>query len=134
MTREVAEQSVTVQGLRELQVLFAKAGKEANRDLRAELREVAEPIRADAESLASSSIRRVGPKWSRMRVGVTRKLVYVAPKQRGVKRRGDPRGRPKFGVLLETRAMNPALKRNEANIEGDVNRMLDRLARKWTRS
>lgn len=127
-------QAVTVEGLRELQVLFSKAGKEANSDLRSELRELGEPIRADAESLAATSIRRVGPKWSRMRVGVTRRLVYVAPKQRGVKRRGDPRARPKFGTLLEQRAMTPALRRNEGDIATNVNRMLERLAEKWTAS
>lgn len=128
----MASGGIEVQGIRELQILFHKAGPEANRDIRATLRQVAEPIRSDWESLAVSSIPRVGRKWSRARVGVTRGLVYVAPKQRGVKGRGDRRARPKFGTLLATRVSGPALARNVDNIERDVNEALEALAKRWT--
>lgn len=126
---------VTVRGLRELELAFAAAGKKANRELRAELRKVAEPIRSDAESLARSAIPRIGPKWSRMRVvGVTRTLVYVAPRERGVKGRGaDPRRRPKFADLLLERSMDPALEKNKDKVEGAVGDLFARLANDWNR-
>lgn len=128
----MAKQGLTVRGLRELQVLFAAAGKEAQGDMRRALSEVAEPIRADAESLAVSSIPRIGVPWSRMRTGVTRKAVYVAPRQRGA-RGANPRRRPRFADLLDARAMTPALERNKANIEGRVEDAFSALADRWNR-
>ncbi len=126
--------AVTVEGLRGLERLFAAAGPVANKALRAELREVAEPIRADAQHLAESTIPRIGPKWGRMRTGVTQKLVYVAPRERGIKTRGpDPRRRPKFATLMEARAMGPALRQNEANVERRVADLFDHLASDWNR-
>lgn len=125
---------VTVRGLRELEILLATEGPKAKRELNKRLRLVAEPIRADAESLAATTITRIGPKWSRMRVGVTRTLVYVAPRERGVKGRGpDPRRRPKFADLMEQRAMDPALERNKAQIVRRVEDLFDGLAADWNR-
>lgn len=127
-------QAVTIKGLRELKLIAAATGKEANKELNVELRKVAEPIRADAEGLAASGIRRIGPKWSKMRVGVTTKLVYVAPRQRGVKGGGlDSRRRPKFADLMEERAMGPALEHNREMIEGRVDDLFGRIATDWNR-
>ncbi len=127
--------AVEIKGLRDLERSFGAVGRKAKRELNLELRKVAEPIRADAEHLAASSIRRIGPKWSRMRVGVTSKLVYVAPRQKGVRTRGaDPRRRPKFADLMEERAMDPALERNRSNIEHAVEGVFDRIAGDWNRS
>jgi hypothetical protein len=124
--------AVTIRGLRELENLAAASGKKANKLVRSELRKVAQPIAADAQGLAESSITRIGPKWGKMRVGVTKTLVYVAPKERGIKTRGpDPRRRPKFADLMEERAMDPALERNEGNIESAVEHALDEIAREW---
>ena len=109
--------AVHIKGLRELQAAFKAAGKETAKELREELRKVAEPTRADAERLAASEISHIGPKWSRMRVGVTRRLVYVAPKQRGVKTRDSPKSRPNLGGLLAEKALEPALLRNAPLIE-----------------
>ena len=97
----MAEWRVAVRGLRELNRTFKHAPKDVRRAIRDEYRTVAEPVRSTAATLAASSIRRIGPKWSQMRTGVTQRLVYVAPKQRGVKTRGaDPRRRPNLGDLL----------------------------------
>lgn len=127
--------AVVVKGLREFQRVMAAAGPEARKELRSTLREVAEPVRVDAETFARTGIRKVGPRWSRMRVGVTQKLVYVAPRERGIKRRGpDPRRRPKFGDLLERRAMDPAAAKNEREAQRRVEDAFDGLARKWSRS
>lgn len=126
--------AVAVRNLRQFQALCAAAGKEASKQTRDALRGVAEPVRADAEALATSRIRRIGPRWGRMRVGVTRSSVYVAPRQKGVRSRGaDPRRRPRFATLMEERAMDPALKQNESRIERSVEEAFDDLARRWNR-
>jgi hypothetical protein len=108
---------------------FAKADRELRLGYRRSLRDVAEPVRLDAEGLAANSITRIGPRWYRMRTGVTRNLIYVAPRQRGVKTRGlDPRRRPNLGNLLMDRAMEPALNQNEERIVDGAERLLDRVA------
>jgi hypothetical protein len=123
---------VKVKGLRELSAVIARTSKDASRDLRTGLRAVAEPIRVDAERLAETRIRNIGPQWGKMRVGVTRRMVYVAPRKRGVKNRGaDPRRRPQFATLLEQRAMTPALRQNEHRIEQATEEVFADLSRKW---
>jgi hypothetical protein len=123
--------AIILRGQRELIRAFTLAGKETSREIRSELRGVAEPIRADAEQLAAETIPRIGPKWSRMRVGVTTRLVYVAPRQRGVRNFDDPRARPKFADLVMGRAMEPALERNRVRAEAAVEEALARIGRDW---
>lgn len=119
-----------VRGLRDLQRLLKAAGPDADRTLKRTLREVAEPIRADAEQLAVSRIPRVGLEWSRMRVGVTQRAVYVAPRARGT--RGiTPRSRPRFADLMEQRAMHPALEQNRPELEARVDAAFDEFADDW---
>lgn len=128
--------ALAVRGLRELNRTFKHAPKDVQRGIRDEYRTVAEPVRSTAATLAVSEIRRMPRSlpWSEMRTGVTQKLVYVAPKKRGVKTRGaDPRRRPNLGNLLAERALEPALERNQHRIEEDFDRMLDRLVDKWDR-
>jgi hypothetical protein len=123
---------VAVRGLRELNRTFKHAPKDVRREIRDEYRTVAEPIRSTAATLATSSIRRIGPNWSQMRTGVTQRLVYVAPKQRGVTARGqNPRRRPNLAGLLAERALEPALAQHGHRIEADFDRMLGRLCHKW---
>jgi len=120
---------VAVRGLRELNRALRAADRTTRAEFRTGFRKVAEPVRAEAERLALSEITRVTEPWARMRTGVTSKLVYVAPRQRGIKGRGDdPRRRPKFADLLMNRAMAPALERNKARIEHEVERLLDHVA------
>jgi hypothetical protein len=114
-----------------VQRALAKADREVRLGFRRGLREVAEPVRRDAEELAGSKIRRMtfSPLWARMRTGITRKVVYVAPRQRGVKTRGaDPRRRPNLAQLLLDRAMEPALDRHEHEIVEAFDRLLDKMA------
>lgn len=123
---------IAVDGLQELTRTFAHAPKDVRLAYRKELRTVGEPVRSTAERLATQRIRKVGLKWSKFRTGVTQRLVYVAPRQRGVKgRAGQSRRRPKFGTLLAERASQPALKANEGRINKDFDDMLDRLTNKW---
>lgn len=123
-----------IEGYAGLMRALAFAERDIRLDLRDSLRDAAEPVRADAETLAVSQIQRIGIPWSRMRVGITRTLVYVAPRQRGTKGRGNQRfRRPNLKDLLLDRAMNPALARNESQIERRVIEMLNGFADRWAR-
>jgi hypothetical protein len=108
---------IIVKGLREVNAAFAKTDRDIRLAWRAEMREVAEPVRRDAEQSAVQAIRHMpsSPRWSRMRTGVTQSLVYVAPRQKGTRGRG-PGGRPNLAGLLLDRAMEPALARHEHEI------------------
>jgi hypothetical protein len=121
--------AIALRGERELMRALAHADRETRLGVRRELRGVAEPVRSEAQALALTQIRNMpqSPKWGRMRTGVTQKLVYVAPRQKGT--RGRRRGtRPNLADLLMDRAMEPALHHNEPRVERDLERMLDRIA------
>lgn len=131
----MAERTLRVRGIEELN----RALKHADRDVRLGVKKlqagVAEPVRADAEALAVSSITRIGPVWSRMRIGVTVRSVYVAPKQRGVQSRGASlRKRPNLAPLLMNKAMQPALDRNAPLIAGAYDRMLGEVTERFGRN
>ena len=122
--------ATVVHNFEQLNRTFKNASKDINREYRKELRTVAEPVQRSAEALAVSEIPRIGARWSRMRVGITTRLVYVAPRQRGVKGRGLRR-RPNLGTLLMDRAMQPALERNEHRVADSLDDMFGRLVHKW---
>lgn len=126
-----ADSAIRVEGLAELQRAFARADKTLSRELRDRLRDAAEPVRADAEQLAETSISRIGLPWSRMRVGVTRHSVYVAPRKRGARR--GPAKRPNLAELLLGRAMLPALDTNQAQVLDKVDDLLAEVGREWER-
>lgn len=128
---------VHIRGLRELNRAFAIADKEMQAYTRTQFREVAEPIRSEAASLALSGIRNMSRStaWAGMRTGVVRSLVYVAPAKRGTKRvsrGGNVRmQRPNLADLLAERAMEPALEQHEHDVERRVDEALDRMATKF---
>ena len=122
---------VVVSGLRELNRAFANTDKETRLAWRAEERRIAEPIRKDAEQKALTAIPHMpgSPKWARFRVGVTRQMVYVAPRQRGARtaaRRGYRR--PNLADLLETRALVPAGEQHEHQVDAEMERLMDKVA------
>jgi hypothetical protein len=82
-----------------------------------------------AETLAQSQIGNMSssPRWSRMRIGVTRNLIYVAPRQRGTRGR-RPGGRPKLAGLLMDKAMQPSLDRHAHEIEYRFEHLIDTVA------
>jgi hypothetical protein len=125
---------IAVHGRAELLRAFAAAEKDERKFLREAERRVAEPVRLDAESLARATIPRIGLAWSQMRIGITQRSVYVAPKQRGTRRRDDPRSRRNLGTLLMDRAMQPALERHEHEIAAAYEReVIDRMAARFNR-
>jgi hypothetical protein len=126
----VTGSTVRVQGLRDLTTAFGNLDKNTSKELRTELRTAAEPVKQDAQML-SHTIRRIGPSWSQMRVGVTKSTVYVAPKQRS-RNRGNPRfKRRNLATLLLDRALIPALDRNVDNTIRRVDALMQRLGRDW---
>lgn len=116
---------------------LADTGPAVRKALRKGLVELAQPIARDATRFAIENISGIGREktshWEDMRVGVARgfSLVYVAPRQRGVKGRGDlPGRRPGFADTLRDRAMAPAVDANEesliAGADGIVNAVTGR--------
>lgn len=129
--------ALVVSDLDNLVRAFGRADRAVRQDMRDALQEAAAPVRADAQTLAGTTIRRLpsGSPWTRMRIGMGRSsMVYVAPVERGAKGRGDQRRRrPKFKNLLLERAMEPALERNTNQVERRVEQMLNEVADVWER-
>lgn len=109
----------------DLQRALAVADRETRIGVRTVMRGIADPVARDAEQLARSEIRNIGEQWPRMRVGLTRVLLYVAPRERGTKGRGR---RPNLAGLLDTKAMSPAADRHRHGFEAAVGQALDRMA------
>jgi len=115
-----------IKGAAELERAFLQLRKEVLSELRPALREIAEVVRDDATFPAQDQIRNIGPVWSQMRIGVTLRAVYVAPKAR--RRGGSPR--PNLGGLLMDRALQPALDRNVENVMHRLDEVVSLSARK----
>lgn len=125
---------LVVRNFQALNKTFKQAPRDVRLGLRNEYRTIAQPVQKTAESLAASRIRNLaeGSPWARFRLGITQKVVYMAPRQKGVRGRGR-RQRKKFAGLLMGRAMEPALALNEARVVRDMEDLFDRLTRDWNR-
>lgn len=126
--------TVRVEGLRELQRVFNRADKEEGKALRRELKLAAEPVKTAAQGKAVTQITRMhrSPKWAVMRLGYAKNLVYMVPKEKGTHGRG-PRRRTNLAGLLLDRAMIPAAHQNLQQTTLRVQHMLDTIARQWER-
>ena len=123
--------TVRVEGLRELLRVTDQLPKTVKREVRSELRRVAEPVRADAQALFLS---RVSADPIKTRYGVSvRKAGTITVEQRVKgKDRNPARRRPKFTDLVWARSLEPAADRNEHEVVAGFNRVLDKLERKWS--
>lgn len=137
MAGDIPVGAVAVRGLADLtRDLKRMAATDLSEDLRDELRQVAVPIAGRAETLAvahygetgSGEITHLKPggRWAKMRIGVTKNLVYVAPKEHG-KKVGDQK-RPAFGLFLLEKAMEPALEEFAPQLAARVERAIDRFS------
>ncbi len=125
----MAEQGrIVVEGLAGLQRAVKRIDKNAAKDLCAELKEIAEPVKATAERLAGET-GNIGltPQWQQIRIGVTQHGVYIVPKHR----RGAGPKRPNFKTLMLDRAMIPAVEENRSEINAGLDRFLDGIERDW---
>lgn len=120
---------MAVVGAEQLRRAFLDAGTSFNADMRRQIRGYAQPVAAQAQLLAQTRIRNINVPWSMFRTGTAPALVYVAPVQRGARIR--QRRRPRFGTLLMTRAMEPALDANRATITAKIDALLARMERKY---
>lgn len=130
--------AVAVRGLRELQIAFALADEKLAKELTAALKDAAEPIRLEAEHLTTTKIRNIlSPTaevdWWRMRIGVTRTSIYVAPNERGRFTKRNPRryARSKLAPLLLGKAMEPALDHNQERVVDAIEHVLGTVGRVW---
>lgn len=98
-----------IKGAAELDRALLQLRREVLAELKPALIDVGEDVRRDAEANSIAGISNIGPKWSRMRIGVITSGVYVAPKSR--RRGGSPR--PNLAGLLLT-SMQEAVDQNEA--------------------
>ncbi len=128
-----AEVGVVVEGFTGLQRALKRADKETRLGIQKVERAVAEPVKLDAQRLAVTEISglkrtnlRSGGEWGLMRIGITQRLVYVAPKKRGTKT--GPRKRPNFAPVLMNKSMAPALERNGPLIVKRMEEALDEMA------
>jgi hypothetical protein len=121
---------IVLRGQHELLASLTHADRALRLGVRRGLRQAAEPVQRGAEQLAVSGIRNMerSPKWARMRVGVTRNVVYVAPRQRGTKGTARASRRPNLADLLMDRAMQPALDQHVDEVEARLEELLDRIS------
>jgi hypothetical protein len=124
------EGAVHVKGLTELQRAFKHADRNVRLGFRSALRAAAEPVRVRAETLAVQNISNLhaGDPWARMRVGITTKVVYVAPKPRGTT--FGPQKRRAFGPMLLEEALEPALEQTRPALYAGLEQAIDRLIEK----
>lgn len=87
------------------------------------------PVRDQAEHLAQTDIR-AGAKWSRMKIGVTMRSVYIAPA--GRRSGGSPR--PNFAGVLMRKAMLPAVEQKKDESVARLEKALDSVADIWERA
>lgn len=79
-------------------------------------------------------ITRIGIPWSRMRVGITRHTIYVAPVQRGVKSKvRENLRRPSLKTKLLDEAMAPALVANSERVAQEFQDAVRDMGKAWAR-
>ena len=126
--------TVAVEGLADLRRACRVAGTAMSRDMNEALRTAGEPVRQDAQTLAVQNISKVGIPWSRMRLGIARNSVYVAPVERGVKSKTlAGRRRPRFKTKLLDEAMAPALVQNSDRVAREFRDAVRDMGKAWAR-
>lgn len=116
---------VHVKGLSGMIKAADAAGKETGKLVRDRLREMAEPVLADARSRLSRYDAR-----SASRLGISvRRVGTVAVEQRLRRTTG---AHPQFGALQMQKALIPALDENTRGIELEFNNALDDIADTFT--
>lgn len=117
----MANTSVKVKGLREVQRGLRNIGKEAAKDFRDEFKVAAEPVRAEA----SRMLARFPGASTRVTTHVLGRGVFV--RQAARKRTGL---RPDFGATQMEHVFIPALEQHRHEIVEGVSKAIDRIADK----
>jgi hypothetical protein len=111
---------IKIHGQEELERAFMAEKKEVLAGLKKEILAIGAFVRKDAQSNALAEISNIGPKWSRMRMGVTPVMAYIVPSARN--RGGSPR--PNLAGLLAT-AMQEAADKHGAEFLTRVDALID---------
>jgi hypothetical protein len=135
------DETLRVEGMTGMLRAFNRIDKRLAKDVKKQLALAAVPVQLGAQQRAVtqiSGLRRENPmgtaKWAFMRIGVTSKVVYVAPQQRGRQSRRNTRlKRPNMAGLLLERAMLPALRANTSQVVARLDRVLGELGLDWER-
>jgi len=80
---------IEIKGQKELERAFLEMRKDVLVGLKPAILELSEVVRAEAQNRARAEIANIGPRWQQMRIGVTVRGAYVAPRFR--RRGGSPR-------------------------------------------
>lgn len=122
-------ETIRVRGLTDLNRAFKVADKSVKTRWRAEQRSIGQPVATMAQAFALERISGLAKSvsWSDMRVGVTTRVVYVAPKRR----RKTGSKRKNLAPLLMEKAMLPALRANEHETVRKVDALLGRMSQDW---
>lgn len=120
--------TVRVKGLAELNRDLRSFAGDVSKQLTDGLKEAAEDVKTDAESLALGRIRNMprSPRWAGMKINVARGSAAVRMFPAARRSRGT--GRSNLANLLLERSMDPALEQNAAGVERKVDALLGRLA------
>jgi len=116
---------IKIKGQKELERAFQNEKKEVLAGLKKEILAIGAFVRKDAQSNAIAEISNIGPKWYRMRMGVTPVMAYIVPSSRN--RGGSPR--PNLAGLLST-AMHEAADKNGAEFITRVDALIDSVSLK----
>lgn len=113
-------ETVRIRGLREFQRAAKRAGPDARKEVRGALKEAVEPIRQDA-------VRRFAVIDQRSAAGYT---TFVTQRAAGVRqsKRKTTGKRSDYGSLQMRKALLPALRENEDEIQRGIERAIDRIA------
>ncbi len=126
---------VLVENLGEINRALKLSGPGVFTAMKKGMLEGAEPIRADAQSLAeglTGMSRKKTTDWGLQRAGETIHEVYIAPVERGNKSRIDKRPelrRPKFVEIMFGRAYEPALERGTPALVAFTDNWISRVIR-----
>lgn len=125
---------VVVEGYRDVMRALTHAERDVRLGVRKELRQIAEPVKADEQATTLTAFRNMprSPQWARMRIGVTRNEVYVVPSRKGARGRGR-HSRPRWADQFTTRVKQPVTDRHQATFERQIEQALDRIADRFNR-
>ena len=120
--------AVRVRGLAELNRDFRRLSKDVSTELVDGLKEAAEDVKTDAQTMALTRIGNMprSPRWAGMKLNVARGSAAVKMFPASRRRRGT--GRSNLANLLMDMAMDPALEKNAAGVEKKVDALLGKLA------
>lgn len=114
------EETLRVRGYREFVRATNRAGLDARRTVRANFRQVGEPVRVEAQRLFARYSEKSAANF---RVGV---LVSGIRVEQGLRKTTGKR--PDYGALQMRKALLPALRAKQADVERAMERAIDSVA------